>query len=549
MSDKNYNLKENNQGHPENSLLEWCSGDLRARLQLSVRYAERILNPDFDNHPHFAYTRDRSDGEGFGHGSQGTLMAHAVGRAIDLILNIEKYTGIKTNPTVEAEYIRHFFNNIDSDYGMCIEYTDDSTPLRIELHNVRETVESYSLLIEMRDDKRVYPYINKLFCGLDLITDKSKGKYSMEMAREAGLLWERMNGSIGATQPQGAGRLTGPLMWLYRITGDRRALEYAALFARGTLDCFDDEGRMTEAAGTHIHSTTSSLFGAADYAVYTRDNKMLDKMKKIYNHPEGLPVVMSDYGWVKEQIWVPGARQGESNQIGDIIQFQLIMANYYPEESTLWYSRAETFMRSGLLPSQVLENDFINDTLSPKNNDRYDIKSRILGGYGFPMPASHLENEGSPINTLDITQGVCQAICRFIEKIAVRRNGETFINLFFTHENEAASVYSELPKKGSVIIILKQSGYVYIRLPGNAKTDSYKFKLDNKDISYKAVHGYAGLGLLKQGDVIKLTFEPDISYHKQTYIDTEYTIKKFGEQVVDVSPIDGIYPLYYDFTC
>lgn len=86
------------------------------------------------------------------------------------------------------------------------------------------------------------------------------------------------------------------------------------------------------------------------------------------------------------------------------------------------------------------------------------------------------------------------------------------------------------------------------RLPGNAKTDSYKFKPDNKDIRYTEEHGYARLGPCKQGDVIRFSFEPDISYHKQTYIDTEYTVKKFGEQVVDVSPVDGIYPLYYDFT-
>jgi|GEM_PF-2283576 hypothetical protein len=544
---KDYNQPENNLGHPETSVLEWYSGDLRQRLMLSVRYLERIINPDYDNQPHFFFGRIADTGESVGMASKGTLMSHAVGRGMDLMLNTEKYTGIKTLPEVEAAYTRMFFDRLDSEFAMCDEFAGDDHTFMVELHNVRETVETIGLLITQRGDKRAYECIDKIFAGLDAMIDKSSGRYVPARLEER-RLQNRVNGSIWAPQPQTAGRLTGPLMWLYRSSGDRRALEWAALFARGTLDCFTDDGEMLEAAGTHIHSLTSSLFGAADYAVTTRNFAMLDKLEKLYDNPKGMPLVVSSYGWVKEQIRVAGEVQGEVNQIGDMIQFQLHMGDFDFSVAAKWYSRAELFMRGGLLPAQVLETGFVNENAPNPEDGHKNGRLRMLGGYGFPMPASHLQHEDSPIDTLDITQGACQAICRLIDRITVRKNASTFINLYFDHENEVAMLRSELPKRGLVTVIPKIGGNIYFRIPDNIDRASMRFTVDGFDCPCIEINGYAKLVDRKRGDVIKFTFTPNITEYKEIRNEVEYTIKKFGEQVVSVTPIDGIYPMYYDFT-
>lgn len=544
---KDYNLPENNLGRPETSVLEWCSGDLRQRLMLSVRYLERILNPDYENQPHFYYGRIAATGESLGMASKGTLMSHAVGRGMDLMLNVEKYTGIKTLPEVEAAYTRLFYDRLDGEWAMCDEFAGDERTLLVELHNVRETVEALGLLIEQRDDGRARVLADKVFAGLDALIDRGTGRYVPSRLEELRLS-NRVNGSIYAPQPQNAGRLTGPLMWLYRATGDRRALDWAAILARGTLDCFTDEGEMTERAGTHVHSTTSALFGAADFAVTTRNFAMLDKLERIYDNPAGLPLVMSSYGWIKEQIHVAGEKQGEVNQIGDMIQFQLHMGDFDFGVAAKWYSRAELFMRGGLLPAQVLETGFVSDNAPNPEDGHKNGRLRMLGGYGFPMPASHLQHEGSAIDTLDITQGACQAICRLIDRIAVRRNGSTFINFYFDHENDVAMLRSALPKRGEVTVISKTGGNIYFRIPDNIDRASMRFTVDGFDCPYVEVTGYAKLVDRKRGDTIKFTFTPTVTEYKEVRNDVEYTIKKFGEQVVSVTPVDGIYPLYYDFT-
>ncbi|MBR3997828.1 MAG: hypothetical protein IKI93_05735 [Clostridia bacterium] len=47
-------------------------------------------------------------------------------------------------------------------------------------------------------------------------------------------------------------------------------------------------------------------------------------------------------------------------------------------------------------------------------------------------------------------------------------------------------------------------------------------------------------------DMITVTWNPQTTVYHSNYIDTDYTVKKFGEQTISVTPIDGIYPLYDD---
>lgn len=528
-------------------IIKWYDPDLQLRLMLGMRYCERILSKELDMRPHFAYTRDPATGEGFAHGCPGTLMQHAVGRGMDLMYNYEKYTGTKISPEVEAAYLRHFYAHLDEDYGMCLEYLNENEPWRIELHNVRETIEALTLLLEMRHDGRAYEEMEKIYRGIADIVSADGRRYDPEVARANGVL-DKFTGSIAAPQPMTAGRLTGPLTEWYKLTGDRRALDIAGSFALGTLDCFTDDGEMLETAGTHIHSITSALSGAAEYATLTDNREMIQKLCRLFENPLGLPVIMTDFGWIKEQIRIPGQVQGEVNQIGDMISFCLYLGDY--EKSAKWFSRAETFMRGGLLPSQVLRHDFISATPEPTSDHRSEIPTRILGGYGFPMPASHLENEGSPINTLDITQGANQAICRFTEKIVTAVRDMISVNLLFSTDTPDAKVISALPLSGEVTVIPKRRGMLRIRIPENVDPAAICVKIDCGAAAFTIEDGWILLRV-QAYDVVGVTFALSRTCYHARYIDTDYTVTKIGEQTVSVLPADGIYPLYdeSDFAC
>jgi len=521
-------------------IIKWYDGDLTLRLMLGMRYCERILSHELDMRPHFAYTRHREKGEGFAHGCPGTLMQHAVGRGMDLMYNFEKHTGTKISPRIESAYVKHFWEHLDEEFGMCLEFVNENDPWRIELHNVRETVEALNLLIELRDDGMAYETIEKILTGIPKIVSDDGRRFEPAKAVENGVI-DKFTGSIGAPQPMTAGRLTGPLTQYYKLTGDKRALEIAHNFALGTLDCFTDDGEMLESAGTHIHSVTSALSGAAEYAALTDDSEMLSKMERLYENPLGLPVIMTDFGWIKEQIRIPGQVQGEVNQIGDMVSFCIALGKYFSD--TKWFSRAETFMRGGVLPSQVLNSDFIKADEKPASDHTRDIPTRILGGYGFPMPASHLENEGSPINTLDITQGANQSICRVIENIVTVDKGILSINMLFSCDNRYAKIISSLPNTGEISILPKKAGPVRVRIPENIVPQTLTLRIDGTDMDYNIDNGWMCF-VAESYDMITVTWNPQTTVYHSNYIDTDYTVKKFGEQTVSVTPIDGIYPMY-----
>ena len=520
------------------SIIKWYHSDLKLRLMLGMRYCERILAAELDMFPHFAYGRDAANGEGFGFGS----LQHAVGRGMDLIYNYEKYSGNKISPEIEAAYLRHFYAHLDPEYGMCMEQSEADGKWLMEPHNLRETIEALTLLLELRHDGRAYEEMQKIYRILELSTDEAGRRFDIGRSQENGV-FDRYAPNIGAPQPCTAGRLTGPLTRWYKLTGDKQALKWARGFAFGTLDCFTEAGEMLESAGTHVHSMTSALSGAAEYAAFTGDEEIFARLIRIYENPRGLPLVMTDFGWIKEQICVEGQVQGEVNQIGDMTTFCLELADY--DKDSKWFSRAETFMRSGVLPSQVLRHDFINPTPNPESDHRRDIPARILGGYGFPMPASHLENEGSPINTLDITQGANQAICRFMEKIVTVYCGMISVNLLFSTDTPDAKVISALPLKGEITVIPKKRGKLRIRIPENVDYTTISVDIDCTKADFTIEDGWILLAA-QSYDVVNVTFELSRMTYHTYYIDTDYTVTKLGEQTISVTPIDGIYPLYDD---
>ncbi len=527
----------------QNQEIRWYDADLSKRLRMGYEYVCGILNPDQDNWPYFFYAR-YADGTAGGAGGLDAL-PHAVGRAMELLLNYEKNTGEKPPMEVEEAYFRHFFEYMDADVGISTYPDAEAGRPLIHLHNLRETIEAFALLIELRDDDRARQLVEALYTGLEQITDQEAGAASLEKARQTGVADKFQTWSLVCEQPQTMGRLTGPLMQLYRVTGDKRALHWASCFAKGTMNCFTEEGAFLSSAGTHVHSITSSMSGAADYAYSTGDSGMLEKLQRVLVHPEGLGGISTSYGWIKEQVHVPDTRQGECNQIGDIIQLRMIMAQY--EKPAYWYGTAEIAMRSMLLPSQVLSADFIREKETVTCDADRDMKRRVRGGFGFPMPSAHLEWDWSAINSLDITQGSCQAITAFTNHIAVREADTLWVHLLFTHTDSEAEIYSELPVTGYVSVLPKKSGSVRIRIPGNIDEDSLEISIRGKTAAYERVAGYMVLPDVPAGARIEMKFRPELTERKEQVLDVDYTVQWFGEQVISVTPVEGLYPLYDGF--
>ena len=527
-------------------LITWYSAELKEAMRLAAEYVEGLLDADKAYEPYFYISAG-------GYGSPAVALhaleigiPHVTGRAIDCLFNVERATGRKIDRFAEDTYTEYYYSCME-EIGLPVWYDEANHRRGMEAHNMRESCEALAWLIRSRNDSTAHELADRFLTVLESLMPNHSGYIQASAVAKAGLsTW--FDGDRNS--PGDTGRLVGALLNLYDASGDERALTLAGDIAKNATRWFDPETGSMANAGTHVHSITSTLSGLLEYAYMIEDEDLVDLVRAVYAGENGLPSVMSSTGWIKEQIHVPNEVQGEVNQIGDVIEIQLLFAKNEKHERADWYSAAESFMRSALLPSQVLDNTFFTTKDDPSAGDAYaNIAERAIGGFGFPMPSTHLQSRSSPINTIDITQGAVQAMSYFTNHIAYMEDGVLWVNLLFDWENAVAKIESRLPLFGKVQITPKQDGTVCIRAYNGVASDRIRVYINGEASAFTCKDGYVVLKNMHVGDAICLDFDVESESYTETFYrgtpqECEYTIYKYGEQVVAVTPINGVYPLY-----
>ena len=526
--------------------ITWYSADLKESMRLAAEYVEGLLDADREYEPYFYISAG-------GYGSPAVALhaleigiPHVTGRAIDCLFNVERAIGRKIDRFAEEIYTKYYYSCME-EIGLPVWYDKDNGRQGMEPHNMRESCEALAWLIRSRNDATARRLADRFLSVLESIMPDHCGYIRAEAVAKAGLsAW--FGGDRNA--PGDTGRLVGALLNLYDASGDERALTLAGEIAQNATQWFDPATGSMANAGTHIHSITSTLSGLLEYAYRKNDRELIQLVRVVYEGENGLPLVMSSSGWIKEQINVAGEVQGEVNQIGDVIEIQLLFAKNERSERAAWYGAAERFMRSALLPSQVLDNTFFTTSSDPNADDAHaNLAARAIGGFGFPMPSTHLQSRSSPINTIDITQGAVQAMSYFTNHIAYMEDGVLWINLLFDWENEVVEVESSLPLSGQLKVTPKQDGAVYVRAYNGVSAHGIRVCVNQKEAAVACEGGYVVLTGIRAGDVIELNFDIESRHKVETFYrgtpqECEYTIYHYGEQVVAVTPINGVYPLY-----
>ena len=139
---------------------------------------------------------------------------------------------------------------------------------------------------------------------------------------------------------------------------------------------------------------------------------------------------------------------------------------------------------------------------------------------------------------------------RFTEHIATRKGRDTYVNLLFGWDNEVATVKSLLPLEGKLEVTPKQTGDLYVRIPENIEIGSLKAFIADAEVDYTIEDGYMHLQSVNAGTAVYIKFQLayDITTETLKYTQKTYTVWRYGEQVVQVTPNKrGVYYLYEDF--
>lgn len=527
---------------PENGYV----ADIDQRLRLAREYVSNMRNPFIEGRPYFGVHR-AANGEVFARTGGMTIdLPHITGRALDVLFCVEGTLSEKTDPDIENDYVRWFYDAMNHDLHVPV-FVDWTTGERcLETHNLRQAAEALAHLITKRGCQKAKEYAVGMLDTLEKITDFETGLMSSRAADNNitdSSLRKVINSSVHHPRTLSSGRLAEPLLKIYDATGDKRALKLAELYAKSVNDVFDENGKpIISLSGDHVHSITSSLSSMLAVAIRTDNKELISRAKTIYDHFASSDY-MTDYGWIKEQIELKSdTGRGESNQVGDMIQIQLMMASV--EEPAKWYSRAEKFVRGGILPTQVFELPGTpNYPFKPDDSHR-DMKSRCIGGWGFPSPTSFLVLIDGAVNTIDITQGAVQSLCAVKNNVLTEAVDGVRLNMFFSSDSDLGTVESNIPFSDKVSVVLKKTSKLLIRVPENIKEGSFKAYASGTGLAFEITDGYADLGSIKADERVEITFQESVVKTSKVINGVESEITWYGEQVNEVIPERGPYPLY-----
>lgn len=532
-------MSENASFHP----LPWYSADLRRRLSLCLHYVSGMLDADLDGEPFFGADR-REDGTATAHHALEIGIPHVTGRALDIVYGIEHTTGETIDPIIEDIYQSYLFSCCDLEDFLPV-YFDPAREGRpfVEFHNVRECLEALVWRIRLRSDERAKRVAGGMMDTLLSLTAEDTHSLGAEILGSLPPDKAEKFSRIGIPLTMAQGRMVGPLLLYYHATSDPRGLILAKWYSEETLSrCFEDSGLLLDAANNHVHSITSTLSGILSYAILTGREDMIEKIKRIVT--VGLREAISSYGYCKEQLWIE-SEQGESNQVGDLIQIALMLAGR--ERPAHWYHLAECYLRGGLFPAQVNDTSFMTNHPDPTCDADRGMADRAVGGFGFPNPTCLMCTPAQPVNTIDITQGAAQAMCECTRHILTRQGEHLRLNLWLSWDTPYAEVVSSLPLHGRATLRMKEGGLLSLRIPQNIEEGSFRLWLDGKPRKAAVAEGYAYAGRVEPGAVIEVSFAPRRFQQAEFICHKRYETEWFGEQAVSVQPVSGFRPLFGDF--
>ena len=489
-----------------------------AAVELACRAMGQVFNPADNGYP-YMYTRIWPDGWlGFSpyHGA-----IQLSGRHLDALLAAEDVLGIEADEAVVRQHTEACFFSLGAGPLPCNHSTPGGPLTSVDEHSIREAVHGLHALARYRDSDRAADAAEAL------ITDVRRFWSAEGDWNQTGL--QAAYGLPMTARPtfvEGVGRAIGPLTKFHSATGSNSALELAQdLAAHATERYFLSDGSYdADRLGAHTHSTTCTLSGMALLGSVTNDLGLLSRVRAFYDN--GLRVIRDEVGWVRERHH-PNfhPEQGEMNNVGDVIETALILGRYFGDS---YFEDAERYLRSQLLPSQVRDLSFMDE--APGGDERRDLRTRLLGLFGFNAVYGHLplgKNEVTP--SIDIVGGATASLCAAQRAVATTSDGVTRINMLFDYESDAVRV--ESPYTGNDLRITpKVDGDVSVRVP--SWTDVGAMTVDGQPAEPFIVDGRITLRSPRVGRTVEIELplvERDLTIRHQDH-DIEARLR--GDAVV-----------------
>ena len=427
--------------------------------------------------------------------------------------------------------------SLDNELGLAMSSvtSDDEQRKMAHMHHCREILLALVGLIQWKGDDVSYQLARKLVRTIEKLT-RDTGTFPATLWSEEKGWHSEHPFQFNST----SGRLVRALVQYYRATHDDLAIDLARRLADFNISqTFTVEGKLKEAAGTHLHSTEGTMTGIIDLGIVCGEDHYVETGHRLYD--VGLRPWRTSYGWSKETR-NPQPGRGEANNTGDFVESAILLASYrYPE----YFQDAERFIRNALLACQMVNVDWIAQS-NKEDTEEYiysDIRQRVRGGFAFSRPNS-LEPTTS-YNT-DLVGGSLQSLAEAYHAIISHDSDGTHLNMLFSADSHWLSVRSRLPEKGEVFLRLHRPGPVFVHLPDWVHAKSLQIEINGRPVPVERNGQRISLGKLALPSHVMVRFDLPLrtTREKAPGFEEAFEIDWLGDTIVAMSPTAAPMALY-----
>jgi hypothetical protein len=348
----------------------------------------------------------------------------------------------------------------------------------------------------------------------------------------------------------------------YRVSGYEPALELSGGLARWALARVfkNEDGRWNF---WHFHHGLYALMAVCEYAYAANDRKMLERVDACYRWARemGDPLI----GYYTEHM--PGSeiylsQRGntvETCEVADMVFLALYLTRAGIGD---YWDDVDHWLRNVYAEAQMLDDEWVarmpESYLATQPNtrphqDTDNIPARTVGSFFGWMRANDgvdvMQTPEGPKLGPRVVMHCCtgngtRSLYHAWESIVTHTGDETQVNLLLNRASPWLDVDSYLPAAGKVVLKIKDSPRVVIRVPEWCDPAAVAITVGGQERSGLVNGHYLRLGWLKPGDEVVLSMLLQEKVVHRMIGEIPYKLTMRGANVVAIDPRGAVCPLY-----
>ena len=313
----------------------------------------------------------------------------------------------------------------------------------------------------------------------------------------------------------------------------------------------------------HFHTHAMNILAALYVAKRNGNEVLLDRGVKAYEWGVKAGETLVGYFPMVTYDEYVGIQTSETCQVADMVMAGVLLCQLGIDK----WDDVDRWTRNQLAENQMTSNCWLEDGhldysrsemgegfFKPEYYSTDRVGERSIGNFaGWPAPNDWAYAEDwwggntqrlIPTVMTCCTGSGCRALYHVWKNILTYDEGTLKVNLLLNRASKWADVDSHIPYTGQVDIKVKQPLNLQVRIPEWVKPNEAVCKINGQAKALTFDGRYAGVGNVKEGQTVVVTFPISERTEKKNIEGFDYTLIVRGNDVVSIDPPGKNLPMY-----